>query len=57
MAYLCGLCDIRHGIPWLGPEGAEGDGTAYQSHLEIIANSGVVICTSKCADRGLYCWL
>ena len=27
----------QHGVPGLGPEGAEGDGAAHQSHLQILA--------------------
>lgn len=28
---------FRHGVPGPGPESAEGDGAAYQPHLQILA--------------------
>ena len=28
---------FHHGVPGPGPEGAEGDGAANQSHLQILA--------------------
>lgn len=31
------LVSFQHGVPGPGPEGAEGDGAAHQSHLQILA--------------------
>ena len=39
------LVSVQHGVPGPGPEGAEGDGAAHQSHLQILAK----------IDRGFRC--
>lgn len=32
-----GFVSFHHGVPWPGPESAEGDGAAHQPHLQILA--------------------